>query len=142
MHLLSSQATYSDTNRRHEQDAEALRWFGVGRVSLGTGLSINHLSFDQPLNHGYFSPGDYQRYMGTTAVRLQHFHHYNAEFKVNSGAETIEPSPFRFIYEITAENFARFGKWDLHADYTFDHATQATGAFQTSFTRFGIKYTY
>jgi tetratricopeptide (TPR) repeat protein len=142
VHLLSSTTTYSDTNRLHEQDADALRWFGVGKVSLGTGITIDHLYFDQTLNHGYFSPTDYQSYMESTAVRLQHFHHYNAEFRFNSGAETIEPSPFRFIYEISTENFLRFGKWDLHADYTFDHATQSTGAFQTSFTRIGIKYTY
>lgn len=142
MHLLSSETTYSDTNRLHEQNADALRWFGAGKVSLGTGLAIDHLSFDQTLNHGYFSPIDYQSYMETTAVRLQHFHHYNAEFQFNSGAETIEPSPFRFIYEVSTENFVRIGKWDIHADYTFDHATQSTGAFQTSFTRIGIKYTY
>ena len=142
VHAGASALKYSDTNRRYEQDIDALRWFGVGRVGVGTGLLINHLSFDQPLDHGYFSPGDYQSYMGTATIRLQHYHHFNAEYRVDAGAESIEPSPFRFVFEVAANNFLRFGKWDFHANYAFDHMTQSTGAFHTSFTSLGIQYKF
>lgn len=142
VHAGASELKYSDTNRRHEQDVDALRWFGVGRIGVGAGFSIDHLSFDQLLNHGYFSPGDYQNYMGAATIRLQHYHHFNAEYKVNTGSESIEPSPFRFVFEVAADNFLRFGKWDFHVNYTFDHITQSTGAFQTSFTSLGAQYKF
>ena len=142
IHAGVSELKYSDTNRRHEQEINAVHWFGMGRLSGGAGLVVDHLSFDQPLNHGYFSPGDYQHYMGTASLRVQHYHHFNAEYTLNTGAESIESSPFRFVFEAVADNFVRFGKWDLHANYTFDHSTQATGAFHTHFASFGIKYTF
>ncbi len=142
VHSSFSELQYSDTNRRHEQDLDTLRWFGTSHVGLGTGFSLDHLAFDQFLNHGYFSPGDYLNYMGAASVRVQHYHHFNGEYKVNLGAESIEPSPFRFVYEISAENMLRLGKWDLHANYTFDHATQSTGAFQTNFTSLGVRYAF
>ncbi len=142
MHLSLSELRYADTNLRHEQQFEALHWFGARRVDLGTGVDVEHLGFSQTLNHGYFSPSNYQSYMASAAVRLHHFHHFNAEYKFSSGAESIKPSPFRFVYEVTADNFVNLGKWDLHANYTFDHSTQSTGAFQTSFVSVGVKYAF
>ena len=142
INLAVSELRYADTNLRHEQELEALHWFGARRVDVGAGVDVGHLSFSQTLNHGYFSPSNYQSYMASAAVRLHHFHHFNAEYKFSSGAESIEPSPFRFVYEVTADNFVSVGKWDLNANYTFDHSTQSTGAFQTSFVSVGVKYAF
>lgn len=142
IHLGLSELRYADTNLRHEQQFEALHWFGARRVDLGAGTDVEHLGFSQTLNHGYFSPTNYQSYMASTAVRLHHFHHFNAEYKFSFGAESIEPSPFRFVYEVTSNNFFNVGKWDIHANYTFDHSTQSTGAFQTSFASIGVKYAF
>lgn len=142
IHLGLSEMRYADSNLRHEQQFEALHWFGARRVDLGVGVDISHLAFSQTLNHGYFSPTNYQSYMASAAVRLHHFHHFNAEYKFSSGSESIEPSPFRFVYQIATDNYVSVGKWDLHADYTFDHSTQSTGAFQTSFASIGVKYAF
>lgn len=142
VHLGLTELRYSDSNLRHEQQFAAMHWFGARRVDVGAGVDLEHLVFSQTLNHGYFSPSNYQSYMASVAVRLHHFHHFNSEYEFNSGTESIEPSPFRFVYEVTADNFVSVGKWDFHVDYTFDHATQSTGAFQTSLISVGFKYAF
>ncbi len=142
MDVSVSELRYADTNLRHAQHVDAMHWFGARRVDLGAGVDLSHLAFSQTLNHGYFSPTNYQSYMASTAVRLHHFHHFNAEYKFSSGAESIEPTPFRFVFQAAADNYVSLGKWDLHVDYTFDHSTQPTGAFQTSFTSIGVKYAF
>ena len=142
IHLGLSELRYADMNFRHEQHFEGLHWFGERSVDVGAGIDLAHLAFSQTLNHGYFSPTNYQSYMASAAVRLHHFHHFNAEYTFSSGAESIEPSPFRFVYQIEVDNYVSVGKLDLHADYTFDHSTQSTGAFQTSFASIGVKYAF
>ena len=137
-----SDLRYSDRNHRHEQNLEWLRWYGEGRVGFGSGLILDHLSFSLPLNEGYFSPGNYQNYMATVAAQVQHYTHFRGEYKFNTGAESLESSEFRYVYELAADNSLRFDKWDIYANYTFDHDTQATGAFETHFTSFGIGYAF
>ncbi|MHB2006474.1 MAG: tetratricopeptide repeat protein [Acidobacteriaceae bacterium] len=137
-----SDLRYSDTNRRHQQYLEWLRWYGEDRVGFGSGVILDHLSFDLPVNEGYFSPSNYQNYMATVAARVQHYRHFRGEYKFNIGAESLESSEFRYAYELAADNSLRFGKWDIYANYTFDHDTQSTGAFETHFTTFGVGYTF
>ncbi len=140
IHADASELRYSDSNHRHLQNAQAVRWFGAGKVNFGAGYSMRHFMFDQTLNHGYFSPTSYQNHAGTAAVRVRQRQKFSGEYRFNAGAESIGGSPFSFSYELSAENSFRVSKWDVHADYTFFHFTQSTGAFQTNLVAFGVKY--
>ncbi|HWG86848.1 MAG TPA: hypothetical protein VN679_03625, partial [Candidatus Acidoferrales bacterium] len=50
---------YTDGNRSEREFGDAMRWFPVGKISLGAGYAFRHIHFQQELDHGYFSPSQY-----------------------------------------------------------------------------------
>jgi hypothetical protein len=140
LHLDTSELKYTDGNLRHRQDLEVIRWFGTGPVNIGAGYRGSHFTFSKVLNHGYFSPDTYQSHTGIAAVRVRYPRKFYGEYRVNAGGESISGLPFRVVYELSAQNYLRLRRWDIHADYTFYHFTQSTGAFQTNLVILGFKY--
>jgi hypothetical protein len=142
LHLDTSELKYTDGNLRHRQDLEVIRWFGTGHVNIGAGYGGSHFTFSKLLNHGYFSPDTYQSHTGIASVRVHYQRKFYGEYRVNAGGESISGLPFRVVYELSAENYLRLRRWDIHADYTFYHFTQSTGAFQTNLVILGFKYRF
>jgi len=135
----------SDGNRAEREWVEGLRWFPVKEqpFSIAAGYAFRHLHFAQDLNHGYFSPLQYHSHLVAAGVRFRIGKHYRGEYLGYGGAEVrTGVSGHSPAGELLLKNDFFFGRWDLTADYSYFHLTQATGAFRANAvtTTFGYRF--
>ena len=125
----------SDGNRAEREWAEGLRWFAIPDrpVSIGAGYAFRHLHFAQDLNHGYFSPLQYRSHLAAAGVRFRIGKRYRGEYLGYGGGEIRNGiGGYSPAGELLLKNDFFFGRWDLTADYSYFHLTQATGAFRAN----------
>ena len=136
-----SRQHYSDENIGSRQSVEVIREWGPRLLTLETGYRYRHISFDQALGHGYFSPNNYQSHLAITGVGFRPGKWYRGEFLVRSGVESVAAgSPFGAAWEIHSRNDVLLGNWTLELDYSKYHLVQSTGAFRADAGRFAITY--
>jgi tetratricopeptide (TPR) repeat protein len=136
-----SRQHYSDENIGSRQSAEVIREFGAPRLTFELGYRYRRYSFDQELEHGYFSPDSYQSHLTLVGVRSHLGKRYRGAFLVRSGLEsTAADSPFSAAWEIHARNEFLLGNWTLELDYSKYHLVQDTGAFDADAGRFAFTY--
>jgi hypothetical protein len=105
------------------------------------GYRYRRYSFDQELEHGYFSPDSYQSHLAVVGVHSHLGKRYRGAFLVRSGLESAAAdSPFRAAWEIHARNEVPLGNWTLELDYSKYHLVQDTGAFGADAGRFAFIY--
>jgi hypothetical protein len=125
----------ADGNRAEREWAEGLRWFAIPErpVSIGAGYAFRHLHFAQDLNHGYFSPLQYRSHLAAAGVRFRIGKRYRGEYLGYGGGEIRNGiGGYSPAGELLLKNDFFFGRWDLTADYSYFHLTQATGAFRAN----------
>ena len=136
-----SRQHYSDENIGSRQSAEVIREWGAPRLTFELGYRYRRSSFDQELEHGYFSPNSYQSHLAVAGVHSQLGKRYRGAFLVRGGLESAAmDSPFRTAWEIHARNEFLLGNWTLELDYSKYHLVQDTGAFNADAGRFAFAY--
>jgi tetratricopeptide (TPR) repeat protein len=136
-----SRQHYSDENIGSRQSAEVIREWGAPRLTFEMGYRYRRYSFDQELEHGYFSPDSYQSHLAVVGVHSHLGKRYRGAFLVRSGLESAAAdSPFRAAWEIHARNEVPLGNWTLELDYSKYHLVQDTGAFGADAGRFAFIY--
>jgi tetratricopeptide (TPR) repeat protein len=138
-----SRQHYSDSNIASRQTAGIIREWDVRPVTLETGYRYRRYSFDEELEHGYFSPNSYQSHVAVLGVRGRVKNRYRGSLQIRTGMESASlDSPFRLAWEIYCRNEAVIGKWILGIDYTKYHVAQDTGAFDADAGRFTFTYRF
>ncbi|HXM96762.1 MAG TPA: tetratricopeptide repeat protein [Candidatus Dormibacteraeota bacterium] len=135
-----SREHYSDSNRSQRFDADLLHWTGQSQFAVGLGYRFTYLAFDQSLRHGYFSPSRYYDHLGQGGVKFQLGRRFRAEYLGGVGVESISGRPYHLAWELALRNAARFGNWEVGADYFYYHLAQDTGAFRSQALRGRLAY--
>src|SRR5215510_2815214 len=134
---------YSDGNHSEREYAEALRWFGVGPISIAGGYAFRHLHFSDDLNHGYFSPAQYRSHLAAAGIRFHVGKIYRAEYLGYGGAEILKGlGDYTPAGELLLKNDFTFGRWNLGADYSHFHLLQTTGAFRANSGTVSLSYKF
>jgi tetratricopeptide (TPR) repeat protein len=134
---------YSDGNRVQREFAEFTKWFGLGPLSIGGGYAFRHLHFSEDLNHGYFSPGQYDSHLGAAGVRFHIRNVYRAEYFGYGGGEIVRGmGGYTPAGELLLKNDFLLGKWDLSADYSHFHLLQNSGAFRADAVSLKLGYKF
>jgi len=138
-----SRQHYSDKNTGSRQSAELVREWVASGLTLETGYRYRHYSFDQELEHGYFSPYSYRSHLAMAGVSFHPGTRYRGEFLVRSGLESIAAgSGFRAAWEINTRNEVLLGKWTLELDYSRYHLVQNSGAFRADAGQIAFTYRF
>jgi tetratricopeptide (TPR) repeat protein len=137
-----SRQHYSDENIASRQGGEVIREWGTPRrLTFDIGYRYRRYSFDQELEHGYFSPNSYQSHMAMVGVHSHLGKRYRGAFLVRGGLESAAvDTPFRAAWELQARNEVLLGNWTLEIDYSKYHLVQDTGAFHADAGRFAFTY--
>jgi tetratricopeptide (TPR) repeat protein len=122
----------SDGNRGEREFAEAMKWFGSGRVSVGTGYAFRHLHMKEELNHGYFSPSQYHSHLGAAGLRLTLGKHYRGEYIGYLGGEKINAADYTGAGEMLVRNEFFVRHWEFDATYSHFQLVQSTAAFHAN----------
>jgi tetratricopeptide (TPR) repeat protein len=122
---------YSDDNRSEREFGEAMRWFPIGKVSLGGGYAFRHIHFQQELDHGYFSPSQYWSHLGAGGVRFNIGKFYHAEYLGYLGGEKINAGAFTNAGELLLRNEFFYRRWHFEANYSHYQLVQSTAAFRS-----------
>lgn len=121
---------YSDGNNAEREYGELMRWFDAGLFSVGGGYAFRHIHFEQPLAHGYFSPGQYWSHLGEAGVRVRAGRIYRGEVLGYFGSERQDPiTGYTGAGEVLVRNEFLIRRWELDLNYSHFHLAQATGAF-------------
>jgi tetratricopeptide (TPR) repeat protein len=136
-----SRQHYSDENIGSRQSVEVMREWGGPQLILETGYLYRHVSFDQELGHGYFSPNDYQNHLAIAGVGFRPGKRYRGELLVRAGVESVAAgSPFGAAWEIHFRNGLLLGNWTVQLDYSKYHLVQSSGAFRADGGRVALTY--
>ena len=133
---------YSDGNRAEREYGETMRWFGIGRVSLGGGYAFRHIHFQQDVDHGYFSPGQYWSHLGVGGVRFNIGKFYHGEYLGYLGAERIDAGAFTNAGEFLLRNQFYYRRWNFEANYSHYQLVQSTAAFRSDVVSGAIGYRF
>ncbi len=138
-----SREHYTDGNLARRGGAEVYRWFGGPALSIQTGYRYTNYEFRVDLDHGYFSPDEYQSHLGLTGVRFRVKRVFHAEYLARVGAESISRGgPFQSAWEISLRNWVTLGRWEMGGLYFRLHLLQNTGAFVSHGGRFYVRYRF
>ena len=133
---------YSDGNRAEREYGELMKWLGGGKLSVGAGYATRHIRFEQQLNHGYFSPGQYWSHLGEAGVRVQIGRFYRGEYLAYLGAEREDLTPYNSAGQVVLSNEFFIRRWELDANYSRFQLAQATGAFQANMASIALGYRF
>ncbi len=122
----------SDGNRGEREYAEAMKWFGSGRISIGTGYAFRHLHMEQQLNNGYFSPSQYHSHLGAGGLRLELGKFYRGEYIGYLGGEKINAGNYTGAGELLLRNEFFVRHWQFEANYSHFQLVQSTAAFHAN----------
>jgi tetratricopeptide (TPR) repeat protein len=133
---------YSDGNDAEREYGELMKWFGGRALSLGAGYAVRHIHFDQQLDHGYFSPGQYWSHLGTAGARVQIGRVFHGEYLAYAGAEREDPTGYNPAGEAVASNQFFIHRWELDVNYSHFHLAQASGAFHADMASAVVSYRF
>lgn len=133
---------YNDGNRSEREFGEAMRWFPVGRISLGGGYAFRHIHFQQELDHGYFSPSQYWSHLGAGGVRLNIGKFYRAEYLGYLGGERINAGGFTTAGELLVRNEFFYRRFNFEANFSHFQLVQSTAAFRSEVLSGAIGYRF
>jgi hypothetical protein len=133
---------YSDGNDAEREYGELMKWFGGRTLSFGAGYAVRHIHFDQQLDHGYFSPGQYWSHLGAAGVRMQVGRVFRGEYLAYAGAEREDPTGYNPAGEAVASNQFFIHRWELDVNYSHFHLAQASGAFHADMASAGLSYRF
>lgn len=122
---------YSDGNRSERESGQAMRWFPVGKVSIGAGYAFRHIHFEQELDHGYFSPSQYWSHLGAGGLRFNIGKFYRGEYLAYLGGEKINAGTFTNAGELMLRNEFSYRRWNFEANYSHYQLVQSTAAFRS-----------
>ncbi|HYX52729.1 MAG TPA: tetratricopeptide repeat protein [Candidatus Limnocylindrales bacterium] len=122
----------SDGNRGEREFAEAMKWFGHSRISIGAGYAFRHLHMKEQLNNGYFSPGQYHSHLGAGGLRLDLGKHYRGEYIGYLGGERINAGNYSGAGELLLRNEFFVRRWQFEANYSHFQLVQSTAAFHAN----------
>ncbi len=138
-----SRQHYSDENIGSRQSVEVMHEWGRPQLIFETGYRYRHVSFDEQLGHGYFSPNDYQSHLAIAGVGFRPGKKYRGELLVRGGFESVAAgSPFGAAWEIHFRNALLLGNWTLQLDYSKYHLVQNSGAFGADSGRVAFTYRF
>ena len=120
---------YSDGNNAERESAELMKWFGSGAFSVGSGVAVRHIHFQQELADGYFSPSQYWSHLGEIGFRVRTGHVYRGELLGFLGAERQNPTTYIGAGELMLSNEFYIRRLELDLNYSHFHLAQASGAF-------------
>jgi hypothetical protein len=128
--------TFSDGNRRWEVVLGPRRSvLRTEHFNLDVGLQGWWFGFDEDLDHGYYDPGDYQRYSVTFMGYVKLNDNSGISLFLSPGAVKDEDMPgFRFGMDASVEaTFGIFSDWMLVLRYAhFQNNRFGTGAYRTN----------
>lgn len=133
---------YSDGNDAEREYGELMKWFGGRTLSFGAGYAVRHIHFDQQLDHGYFSPGQYWSHLGAAGVRVQVGRVFRGEYLAYAGAEREDPTSYNPAGEAVASNQFLVHRWELDVNYSHFHLAQASGAFHADMASAALSYRF
>lgn len=133
---------YSDGNDAEREYGELMKWFGGRTLSFGAGYAVRHIHFDQQLDHGYFSPGQYWSHLGAAGVRVQVGRVFRGEYLAYAGAEREDPTGYNPAGEVVASNQFVIHRWELDVNYSHFHLAQASGAFHADMASAALSYRF
>jgi tetratricopeptide (TPR) repeat protein len=133
---------YSDGNRSERESGEAMRWFPVGKVSIGAGYAFRHIHFEQELDHGYFSPSQYWSHLGAGGVRFNIGKFYRGEYLGYLGGEKINAGGFTNAGEMLLRNQFFYRRWNFEANYSHYQLVQSTAAFRSDVVSGAVGYRF
>ncbi|HEU5415790.1 MAG TPA: hypothetical protein VFW31_18635 [Candidatus Angelobacter sp.] len=133
---------YTDGNRSEREFGEAMRWFPVGRISLGGGYAFRHIHFQQELDHGYFSPSQYWSHLGAGGVRLNIGKFYRAEYLGYLGGERINAGGFTTAGELLVRNEFFYRRFNFEANFSHFQLVQSTAAFRSDVLSGAVGYRF
>ncbi len=126
---------FTDGNRSTREDVDLLRWVGGPRFAVAAGYRYNHAHFANILNHGYFSPDNYNSNLGITGIRFNATKHWSAEYLTRVGVEKVDTTPLRAAVELSFRNRFIFNAWEVGADYSYYRIAQDAGPFTAHLPR-------
>lgn len=133
---------YTDGNRSEREFGDAMRWFPVGKISLGAGYAFRHIHFQQELDHGYFSPSQYWSHLGAGGVRLNIGKFYHGEYIGYMGGERINSGGFTTAGELLAHNEFFYRRFNFEANFSHFQLVQSTAAFRSDVVSGAIGYRF
>ena len=133
---------YSDGNDAEREYGELMKWFGGKTLSFGAGYAVRHIHFDQQLDHGYFSPGQYWSHLGAAGARVQIGRVFRGEYLAYAGAEREDPTGYNPAGEAVASNQFFIHRWELDVNYSHFHLAQASGAFHADMASAAVSYRF
>lgn len=133
---------YSDGNDAERESGELMKWFGRKTLSFGAGYAVRHIHFEQQLDHGYFSPGQYWSHLGAAGVRVQIGRAFRGEYLAYAGAEREDPTGYNPAGEAVASNQFFIRRWELDVNYSHFHLAQASGAFHADMASGALSYRF
>lgn len=133
---------YTDGNRSEREFGEAMRWFPVGKISLGGGYAFRHIHFQQELDHGYFSPSQYWSHLGAGGVRLNVGKFYRAEYLGYLGGERINAGAFTTAGELLVRNEFFYRRFNFEANFSHFQLVQSTAAFRSDVLSGAVGYRF
>lgn len=133
---------YNDGNRSEREFGEAMRWFPLGKISLGGGYAFRHIHFQQELDHGYFSPSQYWSHLGAGGVRLNIGKVYRAEYLGYLGGERINAGGFTTAGELQVRNEFFYRRFNFEANFSHFQLVQSTAAFRSDVLSGAVGYRF
>jgi tetratricopeptide (TPR) repeat protein len=133
---------YTDGNRSEHEFGEAMRWFPVGKISLGGGYAFRHIHFQQELDHGYFSPSQYWSHLGAGGVRLKVGKYYRGEYLGYLGGERINAGGFTTAGELLVRNEFFYRRFNFEANFSHFQLVQSTAAFRSDVLSGAVGYRF
>ena len=123
---------YTDGNLSRRGSVETYRWFGRPGLSVQAGYQYTRIDFHQNLDHGYFSPDEYQSHLGMTGLRFRVKRIFHARYTARLGTESIaQDAPFQTAWELSLGNWLTLKRWEVGGEYFRLHLVQNSGAFVT-----------
>ncbi|HET9182761.1 MAG TPA: hypothetical protein VFP59_11550 [Candidatus Angelobacter sp.] len=133
---------FSDGNRSEREYGETMRWFPLGKVSLGAGYAFRHIHFQQEQDHGYFSPSQYWSHLGAGGMRFNIGRFYHGEYLGYLGGERINAGSFTTAGEFLLRNQFFYRRFDFEANYSHYQLVQSTAAFRSDVVSGAIGYRF
>ncbi|HVH88938.1 MAG TPA: hypothetical protein VM912_19625, partial [Terriglobales bacterium] len=122
--------------------ADVLRWMGSRTFAFGAGYNFTHLHFTESLNHGYFSPGQYQSHLAEAGFRVRIGRVFRGEYLGLGGVESFSGGMPNPAGEVHLRNHFLLGRWDLAVNYSRYQVAQSTGAFQANSGTVSLGYLF
>lgn len=133
---------YTDGNHVERESGEAMRWFGMSRISVGGGYAFRHLHFTQALDHGYFDPGQYRSHLGAAGLRFAAGKIYRFEALGYLGGEKINQGNYTIAGEFQIRNQFFIHRWQFEGGYSHYQLVQNTAAFRADMVTGSVGYRF